>query len=117
MKAFDFYAERYELWYELPFGSSVFELELRCLRRLKGKGVSLEVGVGSGRFAQALGIEYGVDTSKKLLNYAIRRGIKGVIAKAESLPFRGDTFEQVFMIVSVCFLKTLLVPLKKPTGC
>ena len=33
MKVFDLYAERYDLWYDLPFGSSVFPLEVECLKR------------------------------------------------------------------------------------
>lgn len=105
MKAFDLYAERYDRWYELPFGSSAFRLELECLRRLRRGGLSLEVGVGSGRFASALGIEYGVDTSKELLKLAVRRGVRVFLARAESLPFKEKAFEQVFMIVSVCFFQ------------
>jgi len=54
MKVFDLYAERYDLWYDLPFGSSVFALEVECLKRCGPvEGPSLEVGVGSGRFKEA----------------------------------------------------------------
>jgi hypothetical protein len=46
MKVFDEYAQKYDEWYEKPFGSSAFRLELECLRRLSGGSpLSLEVGV------------------------------------------------------------------------
>jgi len=32
MKVFDEYAEKYDEWYEKPFGRSAFRLELECLR-------------------------------------------------------------------------------------
>jgi len=35
--------------------------------------LSLEVGVGSGRFAQALGVSYGLDPSMELLKLARQR--------------------------------------------
>jgi hypothetical protein len=37
------------------------------------KRPSLEIGVGTGRFAEALGIEYGVDISGRALKFAKRR--------------------------------------------
>ena len=47
-------------------------MEVDCLKPLfhEHKRPYLEIGVGSGRFAQALGIEYGVDTSPALLEIA-----------------------------------------------
>lgn len=104
MQTFDLYAERYDLWYELPFGSSAYSLEVECLKRLyEPVGLSIEVGVGSGRFAWALGVVYGVDTSLALLRKAKERGIKVVKARAEALPFKDGVFQSLFMVVSLCF--------------
>jgi hypothetical protein len=36
----------------------------------------LEVGVGTGRFAQALNIPYGVEPSRAMANLARKRGIE-----------------------------------------
>ncbi len=106
MKVFDLYADRYDRWYDLPFGSSVYSLEVECLKRLyRPTGLSLEVGVGSGRFAKALGLNYGVDTSLELLKKAKERDIKVVQARAEGLPFRDKTFESLLMVVSICFFE------------
>ncbi len=106
MRAFDLHAERYDLWYDLPFGRSAYSLEVECLKRLhKLNGPSLEVGVGSGRFAKALGVQYGVDTSRELLKKTKERSIRVVQAHAEGLPFKDHVFESVFIIVSLCFFE------------
>ncbi len=66
-------------------------------------GNSLEVGVGSGRFAAALGIGRGVDPSPNMLLLAQSRGIDTVLGCAEKLPFDASHFDTVFMITSLCF--------------
>ncbi len=104
MQVFDLYAERYDLWYELPFGSSAYSLEVECLKKLyEPVGLSIEVGVGSGRFASALDVVYGVDTSLALLRKANERGVKVVKARAEALPFKDDVFQGLLIVVSLCF--------------
>ncbi len=106
MEIFDQYAKNYDQWYERPFGSSAFGLEVACLKRVIGSfSLSLEVGVGSGRFAQALGIPYGLDPSMELLKLARQRGIHGVLGRAEALPFKSSSFDLVLMVVSVCFFE------------
>ncbi len=79
MSIFDRVALRYDQWYEEPFGSSAFALELACLRGLLPPFKrDLEVGVGTGRFASALGIKFGVDPSQRMLKIAKERGIEVV---------------------------------------
>lgn len=113
MKVFDLYAERYDLWYDLPFGSSVFPLEVECLKRCGPvESPSLEVGVGSGRFAKALNVDVGVDTSLELLKIARSRGLKVLMARAEELPFKYQSFKSIFMIVSLCFFEDPLKALR-----
>ncbi|WP_448584290.1 hypothetical protein [Thermocrinis sp.] len=47
MEVFDQYAKNYDQWYEKPFGSSAFKLEVSCLKKILGSfSLSLEVGVG-----------------------------------------------------------------------
>jgi len=114
MKVFDEYAQRYDEWYEKPFGSSAFRLELECLRRLSRKSpLSLEVGVGSGRFASALGISFGIDTSKELLKIAKGRDIKVVLGRAEELPFKDEVFDEVYIVVAICFFESPIHALKE----
>ncbi len=106
MNPFEELYDRYDRWYEKPFGSSAFGLEVLCLKKLiKGRGKFLEVGVGTGRFASALGIEYGLDPSLNMLKLAKERGIKVVQGRGESLPFRSESFDGVFLIVTLCFVE------------
>jgi hypothetical protein len=50
VKAFDLHAEEYDQWFDC--NSNVFNSELMALRKVMPfSGDALEVGVGSGRFA------------------------------------------------------------------
>jgi ubiquinone/menaquinone biosynthesis C-methylase UbiE len=107
MQVFDNFVERYDAWFDSPFGKSAFEIERACIASLcrNLKGPSLEIGVGTGRFAEALGIEYGVDISVRALEYAKRRGIIVVRASGEELPFPDESFSSIFIIVTLCFVE------------
>jgi len=106
MTPFDRLALKYDRWYEQPFGSSAYRLELECLKSLTGKfKLGLEVGVGTGRFAGALGIQVGIDPSLEMLRFAQKRGIRCVQGVGENLPFRKGSFDLVLMVVTICFVK------------
>ncbi len=62
---FDEHAEEYDRWFdEHP---AVFQSELEALKKvLPEKGTGLEIGVGSGRFAERLGIQYGVEPARAM---------------------------------------------------
>lgn len=102
---FDREAGRYDAWFASPRGQALFASEVLCLKRLSA-GLPrpwLEVGVGTGRFAEALGIEVGVDPAREALRYAVSRGVKVMAAWGEALPFRDREFGAVFVIVTLCF--------------
>ncbi|MGB9735682.1 MAG: class I SAM-dependent methyltransferase [bacterium] len=105
-KVFDEKTAEYDNWFEKSFGAGAFALELKSIKRLVGETLedSLEIGVGTGRFASSLGVKFGMDPSFHALSYARKRGILVAQATAELLPFRASTFSQIFMIVTVCFL-------------
>jgi len=106
-QVFDTFVERYDAWFDSPFGKSAFELEKSCIASLcrDVKGPSLEIGVGTGRFAEALEIEYGIDISRRVLEFAERRKITVVRGSGEELPFRDESFNSVFIIVTLCFVE------------
>ncbi|MHB1949693.1 MAG: class I SAM-dependent methyltransferase [Gammaproteobacteria bacterium] len=96
-------AEEYDSWFD--HHTAVFQSELEALRKVipqSGKG--LEIGVGSGRFAEALGIKTGVEPSEKLREMAQARGIKVFDGVAESLPFPSEEFDFVLFNTVLCFL-------------
>ena len=75
---FDSVADKYDAWYDTK-GKVAFETELAALRPLLPDLPEpwFEVGVGTGRFAQALGIPVGLDPSAELVARARERGPEG----------------------------------------
>jgi len=104
MSVFDRYYKKYDAWYERNKFAYLSELEaIKKVLPKKGKG--LEIGVGTGRFAKALGIKYGIDPSKKMLEIAKKRGIDVRLGYGENLPFKNSTFDYVVLIITLCFVK------------
>ncbi len=104
---FDRISNAYDGWYDQPEGKAIFHEELDCLglvwRDYSGRW--LEVGVGTGRFAKALGIANGVDLSREMASIAARRGVSALVGRAEQLPFRSECFDGVLMALTLCFLE------------
>ncbi len=69
------------------------------------RGRWLEVGVGTGRFAVALGIRIGLDPSAAMLAYAARRGVRTLVGTAERLPFATARLDGVLLAFALCFVK------------
>jgi SAM-dependent methyltransferase len=98
-------AEKYDSWYE-GRGRFAFQGELAAVRLLL-EGLDkpwLEIGVGTGRFAQALGIEQGLDPSEELLKLARERGIEVLWGEGEETPYRAQSFGAVFLLTTWAFL-------------
>jgi SAM-dependent methyltransferase len=106
VEVFDLHAEDYDNWFDTPEGKVLFEMEVDAVRLLMKtlEKPFLEVGVGTGRFAKELGIEFGIDPSGRALEIAERRGIKVKEAKGESLPFKDGSFGAVFLLITLCFV-------------
>lgn len=68
---------------------------------------SIEIGVGSGKFAVPLGIKIGIDPSPRMRKIAQQRGIEVIDAIAEELPFKDSQFELALMVTSICFVDNL----------
>lgn len=111
---FDDLASEYDAWFESG-GSLIFPIEVQAFREFLPSLPKpwLEIGVGSGRFAQALGIETGLDPSSKLTHIARARGITVFPGRGEQQVFDGESFGTVFLIVTLCFLDSPLDTLKQ----
>ncbi len=111
---FDAMASVYDAWFGAG-GKTIFDIEVRAFRDILPflPKPWLEVGVGSGRFAQALGIEMGVEPSIKMAEMARKRGIAVLLGIAEGEPFREHTFGTLFLIVTLCFVTSPLAVLKE----
>ena len=100
---FEKYAEKYEEWF---VGNRwVYEAELRAVKAMiPTSGRGMEIGVGTGLFAKPLGIEIGVEPSKRMKKIAQNRGIQVLDGVAEELPFDDSRFDFVLMVTTVCFV-------------
>ena len=111
---FDSEALAYDSWFDGK-GRIIFAIELQALKQVI-PGLPkpwLEVGIGSGRFAQALGIEMGIDPSAALLEMAKDRVIKVFQAKGEDRFFEDESFGAVFLILSLCFVQSPIKVLRE----
>jgi len=107
---FDTLASEYDAWFEEE-GKPIFDIEVKAFHEVLALLPKpwLEVGVGSGRFAQALGIGTGIDPSAKLLEMAKKRGIKVFLARGEEQFFNKETFGTVFLVMTLCFVDSPVV--------
>jgi len=103
-EVFDRLAEEYDRWFE---DSKVFSVECACLQTLTSllPHPRLEIGVGPGRFAEALGVAHGIDPALAALRFAGRRKILICQARGEELPYTAASFGTVFLLFSLCFVE------------
>jgi len=100
---FEKHADRYEQWFER--NRFAYQSELRAVSSLlPPRGMGVEIGVGTGRFAAPLGIQIGIEPSTAMATVARQRGIQVVQAVAEAPPFMDATFDFALMVTTLCFL-------------
>lgn len=106
MDLFDRLADEYDQWFE--DNAQILASEIEAVRQVTPAFTrAVEVGVGTGRFSEALGVTLGVEPSEKMAVYAKKRGVTVVRGVAEALPFHDASFDTVFMITVDCYLKDL----------
>jgi SAM-dependent methyltransferase len=99
------YPGEYDHWYDQHRPAYLSELEaLRAA--LPSAGVGLEIGVGTGRFAGPLSIEWGIDPAREMLVRARERGVKVTRGRGETVPFNSRSFDYVVMVTVLCFLSS-----------
>ena len=113
-KAFTNNVADYEKWYEeYP---QVYESEIVALkehfRHLPENIQGIEVGLGTGRFAQPLGIKEGIEPSMEMAQIAMKRGIEIMKGVGERLPYRDYHFDFV-LFVTICHLDSIKDALKE----
>jgi SAM-dependent methyltransferase len=100
---FTTHVDDYDTWFDEHSAAYVSEL-LAVRALLPPQGQTLEIGVGTGRFAAPLGVRVGVDPSVTALARAAKRGIRTVTGTAESLPFPDSSFDHALVITTICFV-------------
>ena len=106
MGTFTGLADRYEKWF--IDNKWLFHSEIKLLKdMIPSFRCGLEIGVGTGIFAEALGISKGVEPSEEMAIKAEGRGIQVYREKGEALTFENDSFDLLAMITVDCFLDNL----------
>jgi len=103
---FDKYWQEYDQWYDAHKG--IYRAELNAAKELIPNGISLEIGVGTGRFAVPFHVEFGIDPSLNMLHLAKKRNIKVIQGAGEELPFKNDSFHFILIMVTICFVDDVL---------
>lgn len=103
------------------FSSYVMDKILEALiEELRGYRLLLDVGVGTGRFAEPLqeaGFEVvGIDISKRMLKKAVEKGVKNLMSSdACSLPFHDSTFDASISVHTLHLIKNWKSALRETT--
>lgn len=109
---FEDHPDRYDRWFERY--PAAYESEVAALDRFVPADVfSVEIGVGTGRFAAPLDVNLGLDPAAEMLARASARHIAVLGGIAESLPFREGVFDLVLFVTTICFLDDLPVALEE----
>ena len=121
IEPFNLYMPEYEDWFEKNHFAYISELQA-VRKQLPESEKSIEIGVGTGRFAAPLGIKMGMEPSVPMLKIAKQRGIQTVGGVAEELPFADEQFDLALMVTTICFLDDITVAFRetrrvlKPAG-
>jgi len=103
IKSFEKYHQDYEKWFdEHP---NVYESELKAVQHFidPSKRV-VEIGMGSGRFAEPMGIKEGVEPSYEMRKIAHQRGLDARFGVAEQVPLEDIIYDQALMVTTICFV-------------
>lgn len=102
-EVFERHADAYDDWYVLH--RMVYHAECERIRKalLAPDARTVEVGVGSGRFAVPLEIPIGIEPSVALGQIARQRGIEVIRGVGESLPLKDRSCSAVLMVTVICF--------------
>jgi len=100
---FDNYPGEYDNWFVT--NKYAFQSELIAIKKvLPSGGEGIEIGVGSGIFAEPLGITEGIEPSRAMREKAMQKNIKAIDAVAENLPYPDRSIDFALMITTICFV-------------
>jgi len=112
IQPFENNTKQYEDWFENNRYAYLSEIEAVKML-LPEHGFGIEIGVGSGRFSQPLGIGWGIEPSEKMMQLAKKRSINPVKGIAESLPLRTHSVDFVLLVTTICFLSDVDIAMKE----
>ena len=103
IKSFEKYYQDYENWFDQH--PLVYQSELKAVGYfIDSSKKVVEIGIGSGRFAEPLGIKEGVEPSYEMRKIAHKRGLNAEFGVAEQLPLEDNAYDQALMVTTICFV-------------
>jgi ubiquinone/menaquinone biosynthesis C-methylase UbiE len=103
IEPFEKYSDQYEDWFVQ--NKYAFKAEIEAVRKhIPEHSRGIEIGVGSGLFAEPLGIHVGLEPSGEMRSKAVKRGVNVVDGTAENLPFMDDFYGFALMVTTICFV-------------
>lgn len=112
IKPFETNTSRYEKWFENH--TAIYESELKAIRSVLPNFLcGVEIGVGTGRFAQPLGIRNGIEPARNALKLASFRGIESVGAVGEAFPYLAGSFDLALIVTTICFFSDVSASLRE----
>jgi len=103
IQVFETFHERYDEWFTRH--QWVYRSEIEAVSRLIPRGLGLEIGVGTGRFATPFAVAVGLDPSRAVASIAKKKGIEVVRGVGENLPLTAETFDFVLLVTTICFVE------------
>ena len=102
---FNTHTAAYEAWYNKypQVYLSEFEAIKEQFQKLPKNIKGVEIGLGTGRFSQLLGIKEGVEPSEEMAALAAKKGIEVIQGTAENVPYKDLSFDFV-LFVTICHL-------------
>jgi len=111
MNPFETYVEEYESWFQ--HNPHAYASELAAIKALMPAGEGLEIGVGTGLFAEPLAIATGVEPASEMAQKASERGIRVLKGYAEDLPCAEAAYDFSLMVTTICFVEDPLKAIKE----
>jgi len=105
IEAFEQHIGKYEGWFDK--NHFAYASEIAGIKKILPGGRGIEIGVGTGKFAQPLSIKFDVDPSLTMLKKAKERGVKVIGGVAENLPIIGNSFDFALITTTLCFLNNI----------
>lgn len=103
VEVFNNHIDKYEQWF--IDNEKVFLSELEAIKPLlTSQGRIIEVGIGSGLFADKLGIKEGCDPSSRMREMAIKRGLDAIDGIAEKLLYETEGIDCLLLVTTICFV-------------
>ncbi|QOJ79369.1 class I SAM-dependent methyltransferase [Infirmifilum lucidum] len=108
IRVFSENAEAYDSWYRTDAGKVVLEAEAKLLETYLPEGTGIDVGAGTGVFAEKLSRNREIvclDPSESMLRLARERCMHSIVGVGEYPPLRSRSVDFAYMVTVVEFLE------------